>query len=140
MSTLPVRHPIQIDRAHVVPQIALAHSAVYVRPNLEYPTAVTKTLGNLDIDEGPRRGCHARGGHDAAAAEGNSGAAIATTLGLSEGTVRNYLSEAIAKVGASNRIEAARTARQNGWLYMGGAVTSAAAREVVSAIIPLVPK
>jgi len=50
------------------------------------------------------------------AAEGRTSAAIAESLGLSEGTVRNYLSEAIAKVGAGNRVEAARTARQKGWL------------------------
>ncbi len=41
---------------------------------------------------------------------------IARQLFLSEGTVRNYLSEAIGKLGAANRIEAARIARQNGWL------------------------
>ena len=35
---------------------------------------------------------------------------------LSEGTVRNYLSEAISKLGVANRIEAARLARQKGWL------------------------
>jgi ABC-2 type transport system ATP-binding protein len=35
---------------------------------------------------------------------------------LSEGTVRNYLSEAISKMGASNRVEAARIARTKGWL------------------------
>src|SRR5690606_41135861 len=50
------------------------------------------------------------------AAEGQTTAAIATALGLSEGTVRNYLSEAIGKLGASNRIEAARIARDKGWL------------------------
>lgn len=48
--------------------------------------------------------------------EGRSTAAMAQELGLSEGTVRNYLSEAIAKVGAGNRTEAARMARQKGWL------------------------
>jgi two-component system response regulator DesR len=37
-------------------------------------------------------------------------------LHLSEGTVRNYLSEAINKLGAANRIEAARVARGKGWL------------------------
>jgi two-component system response regulator DesR len=31
-------------------------------------------------------------------------------------TVRNYLSEAISKLGASNRVEAARIARMKGWL------------------------
>ena len=50
------------------------------------------------------------------AGEGASGGEIATKLNLSEGTVRNYLSEAISKVGASNRIEAARIARHKGWL------------------------
>jgi two-component system response regulator DesR len=50
------------------------------------------------------------------AAEGKLSAAIADGLGLSQGTVRNYLSQAIAKLGASNRVEAARTARQKGWL------------------------
>ena len=50
------------------------------------------------------------------AGEGASGAEIAEKLHLSEGTVRNYLSEAISKVGASNRTEAARIARQKGWL------------------------
>ena len=50
------------------------------------------------------------------AGEGVSGAAIAAELRLSEGTVRNYLSEAISKLGASNRVEAARLARQRGWL------------------------
>jgi two-component system response regulator DesR len=48
--------------------------------------------------------------------EGLTGEAIARTLKLSEGTVRNYLSEAIGKLGAANRVEAARLARQKGWL------------------------
>ncbi len=50
------------------------------------------------------------------AGEGKSSAAIAQHMNLSEGTVRNYLSEAIGKLGASNRVEAARLARQKGWL------------------------
>ena len=50
------------------------------------------------------------------AGEGASSADIATALSLSQGTVRNYLSEAIAKLGVSNRIEAYRLARQRGWL------------------------
>jgi two-component system response regulator DesR len=50
------------------------------------------------------------------AGEGATSAAIATRLSLSEGTVRNYLSDAIAKLGAANRIEAARAAREKGWL------------------------
>jgi len=50
------------------------------------------------------------------AGQGRAGAAIAAELGLSEGTVRNYLSEAMSKLGAANRIEAARIARERGWL------------------------
>ena len=50
------------------------------------------------------------------AADGLSSADIAATLSLSEGTVRNYLSEAISKLGAQNRIEAANLARAKGWL------------------------
>lgn len=50
------------------------------------------------------------------AGDGATGAEIAERLKLSEGTVRNYLSEAISKLGASNRTEAARIARQKGWL------------------------
>ncbi|HVB63986.1 MAG TPA: response regulator transcription factor, partial [Nitrolancea sp.] len=43
-------------------------------------------------------------------------AEIADRLYLSEGTVRNYLSTAIHKLGAQNRIEATRIAEQKGWL------------------------
>ena len=50
------------------------------------------------------------------ASEGKSTADIAETLFIAEGTVRNYLSEAIAKLNASNRIDAARIAKQKGWL------------------------
>ena len=50
------------------------------------------------------------------AGEGQSTARIAETAFLSEGTVRNYLSEAIQKLGAENRVEAARLARSKGWL------------------------
>ena len=50
------------------------------------------------------------------AGEGHSGPEIAASLQLSEGTVRNYLSEAISKVGGRNRVDAARIARQKGWL------------------------
>ena len=50
------------------------------------------------------------------AADGVKSADIAVALNLSEGTVRNYLSEAMTKVGASTRLEAARIARDKGWL------------------------
>ncbi|WP_422507852.1 response regulator [Stenotrophomonas sp. GZD-301] len=50
------------------------------------------------------------------AGDGRSASEIATQLGLSHGTVRNYLSECIGKLGVANRIEAHRLARQKGWL------------------------
>lgn len=50
------------------------------------------------------------------AADGHSSAEIAAEVHLAEGTVRNYLSEAISKLGAANRVEAARIARDRGWL------------------------
>jgi two-component system response regulator DesR len=51
-----------------------------------------------------------------AARPGATVAEIAGKLFLSEGTVRNYLSTAIAKAGARNRIEAVRLAEERGWL------------------------
>lgn len=50
------------------------------------------------------------------AADGKSTSEIATALYIAEGTARNYLSEAISKLNAANRIDAARIARQKGWL------------------------
>ncbi len=50
------------------------------------------------------------------AQEGRSNKEIGRSLRLAPGTVRNYLSEAAAKLGASNRIEAGRIARDSGWL------------------------
>lgn len=50
------------------------------------------------------------------AGDGRTSSEIAAELRLSEGTVRNYLSEVIAKLNASNRTDAARIARAKGWL------------------------
>jgi two-component system response regulator DesR len=56
--------------------------------------------------------------HDvlAEAARNGTAADIASTLHLSEGTVRNYLSAAMRKLGARNRVEAVRIAEEKGWL------------------------
>ncbi|SRR6266566_1734520 len=51
-----------------------------------------------------------------AAESGISTDEIATRLSLSPATVRNYLSNAISKVGGRNRIDAIRIARNAGWL------------------------
>ena len=49
-------------------------------------------------------------------ADGLTNSQIAAQLKLNEGTVRNYISEAISKLEANNRIDAARIARNKGWL------------------------
>ncbi|MFZ6680811.1 response regulator transcription factor [Undibacterium sp. Tian12W] len=50
------------------------------------------------------------------AGSGSSSTEIAKIMHLSEGTVRNYLSEAISKLHAKNRVDAYRLARDQGWL------------------------
>ncbi|MER6165443.1 response regulator transcription factor [Streptomyces violaceorubidus] len=50
------------------------------------------------------------------AAVGEDVAAIARRLFLSRGTVRNYLSSAVVKLGARNRMDAVRIAREEGWI------------------------
>ncbi|MGW2540814.1 response regulator [Kitasatospora sp. NPDC001574] len=50
------------------------------------------------------------------AADGTSIAEIAARAALSQGTVRNYLSSAAAKLGAENRHAAVRIAREHGWI------------------------
>jgi len=52
----------------------------------------------------------------AVAAAGESVPGIATRLCLSAGTVRNHLSQAVAKTGARTRLEAIRTAERAGWI------------------------
>ncbi len=47
---------------------------------------------------------------------GRTNKEIGLTLKLTDGTVRNYLAQATQKLDASNRIEAFRIARDNGWL------------------------
>lgn len=50
------------------------------------------------------------------AADGAPSREIAQRLHLAPGTIRNYLSSAMRKTGARNRLEAARRAREAGWL------------------------
>jgi two-component system, NarL family, response regulator DesR len=51
-----------------------------------------------------------------AAADGHTTDVIGRTLSLAPATVRNYLSNAITKTGAQNRIDAIRIAERAGWL------------------------
>ncbi|MFB9905522.1 response regulator transcription factor [Allokutzneria oryzae] len=50
------------------------------------------------------------------AAAGAGAAEIGTRLSLSTGTVRNYLAAAVSKVGARNRVDAIRIAKETGWI------------------------
>lgn len=92
-------------------QLAIAIRRVMAGERVVDPALATAALSEGDSPLTERE-------HDvlAATARGQSIAAIASTLSLSEGTVRNYLSEAIQKLGAQNRVEAARIAEQRGWL------------------------
>ncbi|GIJ49651.1 DNA-binding response regulator [Virgisporangium aliadipatigenens] len=49
-------------------------------------------------------------------ATGAEPAEVAARLGLSQGTVRNYLASAVTKLGARNRVDAIRIAHEAGWL------------------------
>jgi len=51
-----------------------------------------------------------------AAVSGRSTEEIGSLLNLSPATVRNYLSNAISKLGARNRMDAIRIAEEAGWL------------------------
>lgn len=77
--------------------------------------------GNKVIDPGPALGvpCPLTSREAEAlkaAAQGSTTAEIAASLFLTAGTVRNYLSRAIAKTGARNRVGAIRIAEESGWL------------------------
>lgn len=50
------------------------------------------------------------------ASDGRAAAAIASEVYLSAGTVRNHLSSAIGKTGATNRAQAVRVASDKGWI------------------------
>jgi len=95
-------------------------------PASELATAIRRVMrGERVIDPGLATAALSEGNNPlterekvvlAAAAPGASIAEIATSLALSEGTVRNYLSTAIQKLNARNRVEAARLAEEKGWL------------------------
>ena len=92
------------DLAHAIRRVAAGERVVD-------PDLATQTLaGGPSPLTGRERDVLVAARHGATVAE------IAATLVLSEGTVRNYLSAAIAKTGTRNRIEATRLADERGWL------------------------
>ncbi|GHO71617.1 DNA-binding response regulator [Ktedonobacter sp. SOSP1-52] len=93
-----------------------AQLATAVRRAMAGERIVDPTLALSALSEGSNPLTERERAVLAAATEGASIAQIAAKLFLSEGTVRNYLSVAIQKLGVHNRIEAARMAEQKGWL------------------------
>ncbi len=95
------------------------------RPSAELANAVRKVAQGLRAID-PALAAEAWGEEDPLnererqilrlAGEGRTSGEIADALRLAEGTVRNYLSEASSKLGAANRVDAARIARAKGWL------------------------
>lgn len=75
------------------------------------PMLATESLASGDNPLTPRESEILR-----SALSGATVAAIATAVHLSAGTVRNHLSSAIGKTGSTTRVEAARVARERGWI------------------------
>jgi two-component system, NarL family, response regulator DesR len=90
--------------------------ATAIRRTMEGERVVDPALAMAALSEGNNPLTERERAVLAASSQGASLAKIAASLFLSEGTVRNYLSVAIQKLGARNRIEAARIAEQKGWL------------------------
>lgn len=88
-----------LERAEAAPDVVIT--------DIEMPRVTGLELAQALLERGDR---------PRVAGEGVTTAGIAVELHLSQGTVRNYLSEAIGKLDARNRIEAARVARAKGWL------------------------
>jgi two-component system, NarL family, response regulator DesR len=93
-----------------------AQLATAIRRAMAGERIVDPTLAMAALSEGNNPLTERERSVLAAATQGASIAEIAASLFLSEGTVRNYLSVAIQKLGAHNRVEAAYIAEQKGWL------------------------
>jgi two-component system response regulator DesR len=77
---------------------------------------VDPELALAALSEGPNPLTEREQNALAADQDGASVAVVAERVALSEGTVRNHLSAAIQRLGAHNRLEAARLAERKGWL------------------------
>jgi two-component system response regulator DesR len=95
-------------------------------PPSELASAIRRVMdGERVVDPGLAAAALSEGGNSLtdrerdvlrASADGATIGDVAARLYLSEGTVRNYVSTAIQKLGARNRVEAARLAERKGWL------------------------
>ena len=93
-----------------------AQLATAIRRAVAGERVVDPTLAMAALSEGNNPLTERERNVLAAATGGASISEIASSLSLSEGTVRNYLSVAIQKLNARNRVEAAHIAQQKGWL------------------------
>ena len=93
-----------------------AQLAQAIRRTMAGERVVDPTLAMAALSEGNNPLTERERAVLAAALHGAGISEIAAALYLSEGTVRNYLSEAIQKLRARNRVEAAHLAEQKGWL------------------------
>ncbi|MEV4938827.1 response regulator transcription factor [Streptomyces zaomyceticus] len=90
--------------------------AASIRQVLRGETVIDPALAAAALSAGPNPLTARERDALAASVDGATIADIASSLHLSESTVRNYLSSAIGKTGTRNRMEAVRAARQQGWL------------------------
>jgi two-component system response regulator DesR len=97
-------------------RVLLAEDQAMVRRAIAGERIVDPGLAAAALSEGPSPLTAREREVLAAAREYATVADIAAALHLSPGTVRNYLSAAIGKVGARNRVEAIRSAEEKGWL------------------------
>ncbi|MER7765084.1 response regulator transcription factor [Streptomyces sp. NPDC097619] len=102
--------------AFLVKDAPAAQLAAAVRRVLAGERVIDPTLAAAALAEGANPLTEREREVLRAAADGATNAELARALHLSQGTVRNYLSTAIQKLAARNRTEAARTAREKGWL------------------------
>lgn len=103
-------------RGFLVKDAPPAQLADAVRRVVQGEVVLDPTLAVASLGSGPNPLTDREADVLRAAQDGASVADIAARVVLSAGTVRNYLSGAIGKAGARNRAEAARIARDNGWL------------------------
>jgi two-component system response regulator DesR len=103
-------------RGFLVKDAPVQELATAIRRTLAGEQVLDPTLAATALSTGPNPLTDRERDVLAASIDGATIADVAGRLHLSESTVRNYLSAAIGKTGARNRIEAAHTARSNGWL------------------------